>query len=50
LWLAVNNYNQQTPEINLNVKLNPKSKSPGKNPIGKATTTTNQKVEKRKRT
>jgi hypothetical protein len=48
LWLAFNN-NQQTPKNKLNQKLNPRSKSPGKNPIGKATTTTKQKIEKRKR-
>jgi len=45
LWPAFNNYNQQTPKKKLNQKLNPRSKSPGKNPIGKATTTTNKKTE-----
>jgi hypothetical protein len=44
LWPAFNNYNPQTPKNKLNQKLNSRSKFPGKNPIGKATTT-NKKIE-----
>jgi hypothetical protein len=39
LWLAVNNYNQQTSKNNLKQKFATKSKPQRKNPIGKATTT-----------
>jgi hypothetical protein len=39
LRLPFNNYNQQTPKNNLNLKLNPKNKPHRKNLIGKATTT-----------
>jgi hypothetical protein len=49
LWLAVNNYNQQTPKNTLNLKLNPKSKPALKNPIGKATTTIKLKYRKEKK-
>jgi hypothetical protein len=44
LWLSVNNYNQQTLKNNLKQKLTPKNKTHRKNPIGKATTTTKQKI------
>jgi hypothetical protein len=44
LWIADNNYNQQTPKNNLNLKFNPKNKPCQKNSIGKATTTTKEKT------